>query len=126
MTKDRLLAFSDGMIAILILVSLRLSSSFQNVFVVLLTIIFGVRTCSKLVQTAFENMKRSWTVNAVTRNLSVSFDVVVFYLLLSIAVPEQCDNAFEASLLISTVIFSAFNIGLLIAAAVQLRNHQNW
>jgi hypothetical protein len=116
----------NGMIAILILVSLRLSSSFQNVFVVLLTIIFGVRTCSKLVQTSFENMTRTWTVDAVTRNFSVSFDVVVFYLLLSIAVPEQCDNEFEAHLLLSTVIFSAFNIGLLIAAAVQLRNHQNW
>lgn len=116
----------NGMIAILILVSLRLSSSFQNVFVVLLTIIFGVRTCSKLVQTAFENMKRDLTVDAVTRNLSVSFDVVVFYLLLSIAVPEECDNEFEARLLLSTVIFSAFNIGLLIAAAVQLRKPQNW
>jgi hypothetical protein len=78
------------------------------------------------VQTAFENMTRGWIVDSVTRNLSVSFDVVVFYLLLSIAVPEQADNEFEASLLISTVIFSAFNIGLLIAAAVQLRNHQNW
>jgi len=116
----------NGMIAILILVSLRLSSSFQNVFVVVLTIIFGVRTCSKLVQTAFGNMNRGVSIKAVTRNLSVSFDVVVFYLLLSIAVPEQCDNEFQANLLLCTVIFSAFNIGLLIAAAVQLRNPQNW
>ena len=52
--------------------------------------------------------------------------VVVFYLLLSIAVPEQCDSQFEANLLVSTVIFSSFNVGLLLAAAVQLRNPQNW
>lgn len=116
----------NGMLAMLILVSLRLSYSFQNVFVVVLTILFGVRTCSKLVQTAFENMTRGVNVDAVTRNVSVSFDVVVFYLLLSIAVPEQCDNQFEANLLLCTVIFSAFNVGLLIAAAVQLRNPQNW
>ena len=116
----------NGMLAILILVSLRLSSSFQNVFVVVLTILFGVRTCSKLVQTAFENMARNVNVEAVTRNVSVSFDVVVFYLLLSIAVPEQCDSQFEADLLVCTVIFSSFNVGLLLAAAVQLRNPQNW
>ena len=116
----------NGMLAILILVALRLSSSFQNVFVVVRTILFGVRTCSKLVQTAFENMTRGVNMDAVTRNLSVSFDVVVFYLLLSIAVPEQGDNEFEANLLLCTVIFSSFNIGLLIAAAVQLRTPQNW
>ena len=53
------------MLVVLILVSLRLSSSFQNVFIVVLTILFGVRTCSKLVQTAYENMSRGVSMHTV-------------------------------------------------------------
>jgi hypothetical protein len=116
----------NGMLVLLILVSLRLSSSFQNVFIVVLTVLFGVRTCSKLVQTAYGNTGRGVSTKTVLRNLSVSFDLVVSYLLLSIALPAQCENQFEADLLLCTVMFSSFNIGLLLAAAVQLRNPQNW
>ena len=111
----------NGMVVMLILVTLRLSSSFQNVFVVLLTMMFGVRTCSKLVQTAYRNLGRAADTQALYRSLSVGFDVAVFYLLLSIALAEQCETELERNLLLCTVIFTSFNVGLLTAVVLQRR-----
>lgn len=111
----------NGMVVMLILVTLRLSSSFQNVFVVLLTMLFGVRTCSKLVQTAYRNLGRAADTQALYRSLSVGFDVAVFYLLLSIALAEQCETELERNLLLCTVIFTSFNVGLLTAVVLQRR-----
>ena len=111
----------NGMVVMLILVTLRLSSSFQNVFVVVLTMMFGVRTWSKIVQTTYKNMQRVPGMQALLPNLSVTFDVAVLYLLLSIAMAEQCETELETKLLVCTVLFGSFNVGLLIAVVLQVR-----
>ena len=117
----------NGMLVFLLLVTLRLNSSFQNVFVVVLTMLFGMRMWSKLLQTAYLNMHRWLDVSAVPPNLSVSMDVVVFYFLLTIALVEQGDTELETQLLISTALVTSFNVGLLLAVVVQLRTSpQNW
>ena len=117
----------NGMLVFLLLVTVRLNSSFQNVFVVVLTMLFGVRMWCKVVQTAYVNMHRKRSVLAVTPNLSVSLDVVVFYLLLTIALAEQGETDVDTQLLLSTVLVTSFNVGLLLAVVIQLRTcSQNW
>jgi hypothetical protein len=118
----------NGMLAFLLLVTSRLSSAFQNVFVIVLTILFDVRTCSKIVQTAYANLTwHAGSLVAVLPNLSVCLDVAVFYLLLSMALPQQSETEFETSLLLCTVLFSSFDIGMLLGVVLQLRESpQNW
>jgi len=117
----------NGMLVFLLLVTLRLNSSFQNVFVIVLTMLFGVRMWCKVLQTAYLNMHRTLNIAVVPPNLSVSIDVVVFYLLLTIALAEQGNAELEAQLLVSMVLVTSFNVGLLLAVVVQLRTSpQNW
>lgn len=115
----------NGMIAFLLLITMRLNSSFQNVFVVSLTTLFGVRMWCKVIQTAYVNINRDFNLTALLPNMSVAFDVIVFYFIVSIALSEQCDNEFETQLLISTVLFTSFNVGLLLAIRIQMQKcHQ--
>lgn len=117
----------NGMLVFLLLVTLRLNSSFQNVFVIVLTMLFGVRMWCKVLQTAYLNMHRTLNLSAVPPNLSVTMDVAVFYLLLTIALAEQGSDELETQLLISMVLVTSFNVGLLLAVVVQLRTSpQNW
>lgn len=116
----------NGMVGFLLLVTLRLHSSFQNIFIVVLTMLFGVRMWCKVVQTAYVNMHRNLST-AVLPNLSVALDVVVFYFLLTIALSEQSDTEFETQVLLSTVIVISFNVGLLLAVVIQIRKTpQSW
>jgi len=116
----------NGMVAFLLLVTLRLHSSFQNIFIVVLTMLFGVRMWCKVLQTAYVNMHRNLST-ALLPNLSVALDVVVFYFLVTIALSEQGNTEFETQLLLSTVIVTSFNVGLLLAVVIQLRKTpQSW
>lgn len=111
----------NGMVIFLLLITMRLNSSFQNVFVVSLTILFGIRMWCKVLQTAYVNIHRNLSFNSLIPNLSVSLDVIVFYFIVSIALSEQCENEFETQLISAMVTFVSFNVGLLLAVRIQMQ-----
>lgn len=111
----------NGMVIFLLLITMRLNSSFQNVFVVSLTILFGIRMWCKILQTAYVNVHRNASFSALIPNLSVSLDAIVFYFIVKIALSEQCENEFETQLTIATVLFVSFNVGLLLAVRIQMQ-----
>jgi len=111
----------NGMIIFLLLITMRLNSSFQNVFVVSLTILFGIRMWSKVLQTAYVNIHRNMSFSSLIPNLSASLDAIVFYFIVSIALSEQCENKLETQLIIATVVFVSLNVGLLMAVRIQMK-----
>ena len=103
------------MVVLLILCCLRLFHTFQNVFHLLLTVLFSIRTWCKVVLVVLINAKATQQPMKVLEcNVSLMYDVVTLYLMLA-CMNHTTESAFHSQMLHITVLLVGVTAGVLIA-----------
>jgi hypothetical protein len=100
---------------LLILCCLRLFHTFQNVFHLLLTVLFSIRTWCKVVLVALINARAlQEPMKLLECNISLMYDVVTLYVVLA-CMNHTTESAFHSQMLHSTVLLVGVTAGALIA-----------
>jgi hypothetical protein len=103
------------MVVLLILCCLRLFHTFQNVFHLLLAVLFSIRTWCKVVLVVLINSKAPHQPMKVLEcNVSLMYDVVTLYLMLA-CMNHTTESAFHSQMLHITVLLVGVTAGVLIA-----------
>jgi hypothetical protein len=103
------------MVVLLMLCCLRLYHTFQNVFHMVFTVIFSIRTCCKVVLVMAGNAdSHESTRKMVMNNVSVMYDVVTLYLTL-LCMNHTKDNVFYSQLDNSSVLLVGVSLGSIVA-----------
>jgi hypothetical protein len=103
------------MVVILILCCLRLFHTFQNVFHLLLTVLFSIRTWCKVVLVALINARASQEpMKLLECNISLMYDVVTLYVVLA-CMNHTTESVFHSQMLHITVLLVGVTAGALIA-----------
>ena len=103
------------MVVLLILCCLRLFHTFQNVFHLLLTVLFSIRTWCKVVLVVLINAKAApEPMKVLECNISLMYDVVTLYLLLA-CMNHTTESAFHSQMLHISVLLIGVTAGALIA-----------
>jgi len=103
------------MVVLLILCCLRLFHTFQNVFHLLLTVLFSIRTWCKVVLVLLINAKASHERSKLLEcNISLMYDVVTLYVLLE-CMNHTTESAFHSQMMHITVLLIGVTAGALIA-----------
>ena len=103
------------MVVLLMLCCLRLFHTFQNVFHLLLTVLFSVRTWCKVVLVAFINARAEQQPTKLLEcNVSLMYDVVTLYAVLA-SMNHATESAFHSQMLHVTVLLVGVTAGALIA-----------
>jgi hypothetical protein len=103
------------MVVLLILCCLRLFHTFQNVFHLLLTVLFSIRTWCKVVLVALINARAlQEPMKLLECNISLMYDVVTLYVVLA-CMNHTTESAFHSQMLHSTVLLVGVTAGALIA-----------
>ncbi len=103
------------MVVLLILCCLRLFHTFQNVFHLLLTVLFSIRTWCKVVLVMLINAKAlQQPMKLLECNISLMYDVVTLYALLA-CMNHTTESAFHSQMLHITVLLVGVTAGALIA-----------
>ena len=103
------------MVVLLILCCLRLFHTFQNVFHLLLTVLFSIRTWCKVVLVVLINAKASQEpMKLLECNVSLMYDVVTLYAVLA-CMNHTTESAFHSQMLHATVLLVGVTAGALIA-----------
>ena len=103
------------MVVLLILCCLRLFHTFQNVFHLLLTVLFSIRTWCKVVLVALINARAAHEpLKVLESNTSLMYDVVTLYALLA-CVNHTTQSAFHSQMLHATVLLVGVTAGALLA-----------
>jgi len=102
------------MVVLLILCCLRLFHTFQNVFHLLLTVLFSIRTWCKVVLVVLINARATEPIKMLECNISLMYDVVTLYALLA-CMNHTTESAFHSQMLHITVLLIGVTAGALIA-----------
>jgi hypothetical protein len=103
------------MVVLLILCCLRLFHTFQNVFHLLLTVLFSIRTWCKVVLVVLINTKTLPEPRKLLEcNISLMYDVVTLYAVLA-CMNHTTESAFHSQMLHITVLLVGVTAGALIA-----------
>jgi hypothetical protein len=103
------------MVVLLMLCCLRLYHTFQNVFHVLLTGMFAIRTWCKLMLVLLINSNPQETQSRLLAcNLSVIYDVITLYLIL-LCLNHTTESDFHSQMLDSSILVIGFQLGSVIA-----------
>ena len=103
------------MVVLLMMCCLRLYHTFQNVFHILLTCMFAIRTCSKLLIVLLMNSNvKEAPSKLFARNLSVLHDVLTVYLIL-LCINHTTESEFHSQVLDSSILAIALQLGAVIA-----------
>ena len=103
------------MVVLLILCCLRLFHTFQNVFHLLLTVLFAIRTWCKVVLVVLINSKApQQPMKVLECNVSLMYDVVTLYAILT-CMNHATESAFHSQMLHITVLLVGVTAGALIA-----------
>jgi hypothetical protein len=103
------------MVVLLILCCLRLFHTFQNVFHLMLTVLFSIRTWCKVVLVALINARAvQEPVKLLECNISLMYDVVTLYVVLA-CMNHTTESAFHSQMLHITVLLVGVTAGALIA-----------
>jgi hypothetical protein len=103
------------MVVLLILCCLRLFHTFQNVFHLLLTVLFSIRTWCKVVLVMLINARASAEPTKLLEcNVSLMYDVVTLYAVLA-CMNHTTESAFHSQMLHMTVLLVGVTAGALIA-----------
>jgi len=103
------------MLVLLILCCLRLFHTFQNVFHLLLTVLFSIRTWCKVVLVTLINARASQQpMKLLDCNVSLMYDVVTLYAVLA-CMNHTTESAFHSQMLHITVLLVGVTAGALIA-----------
>ena len=103
------------MVVLLMLCCLRLFHTFQNVFHLLLAVLFAIRTWCKVVLVVLINAKAMQQPTKVLEcNISLTYDVVTLYAILA-CMNHTTESAFDSQMLHVTVLLVGVTAGALIA-----------
>ena len=103
------------MVVLLILCCLRLFHTFQNVFHLLLTVLFSIRTWCKVVLVVLINAKAyPEPMKLLECNVSLMYDVVTLYAVLA-CMNHTTESAFHSQMLHATVLLVGVAAGALLA-----------
>jgi hypothetical protein len=102
------------MVVLLILCCLRLFHTFQNVFHLLLTVLFAIRTWCKVVLVVLINARATEPMKMLECNVSLMYDVVTLYAVLA-CMNHTTESAFHSQMLHITVMLIGVTAGALIA-----------
>lgn len=103
------------MVVLLMMCCLRLYHTFQNVFHVLLTCMFAIRTCCKLLIVLLMNSNVNETQSKLFAcNLSVLHDVLTLYLVL-LCINHTTESEFHSQVLDSSILAIGLQLGTVIA-----------
>lgn len=106
------------MVVLLIMSCLRLYHTFQNVFHMLLVVIFAIRTSCKVLLVMLLNSDCTQsTSKLVSCNVSLAYDVLTLYLIL-LCLNHTTDSAFDNQMMDSSILL----VGLLLGSAVAFIN----
>jgi len=103
------------MVVLLILCFLRLFHTFQNVFHLLLTVLFSIRTWCKVVLVLLINSKAlTEPTKLLECNISLMYDVVTLYAILA-CMNHTTESAFHSQMLHVSVLLVGVTVGAVIA-----------
>ncbi len=103
------------MVILLMLCCLRLYHTFQNVFHVLLTVMFAIRTSCKLILVLLINASPTACASRMLEgNLSVVYDVLTLYLLL-LCMSYTTESTFHSQILHSSILAIGLQLGTILA-----------